>query len=352
MANINWNKIKELLKEKTGLGYYNTSKTELITRCLFGGSDHDSSPDHGHLYISMNEDFLVFKCFKCNESGNLLKLLDFYNLNKEELIEKELLERLTNYRYLKYNWNKSKNKIEKNEKEIKIFNEFKLTENYIKKSVYLKSRINFDIDVEDIPDIIFDVKSFIENNNIYLNTYYSKMIDALQTKAIGFLGKRQQIIIFRNIDKENEDDFRYIKIPLSNNNFIFNDFYGIQTDSISTTTNKIVLCEGPFDVLNIYYNNSELLKNSMFIACVFGNNYYNVISSILDYLKLTKAKFVILSDSNMNNLSYKNLRLHPQIENLEICWNKIGKDFGEPTNITFKQTNIFKLKKKKNKKYE
>jgi hypothetical protein len=337
---VNWNKLSQLLREKTGLAYFNSDKSELITRCLFNGDDHDNSSDHGHLYLSTSENFLVFSCFKCKTKGNILKLLDEYKIDPLEVIDKELLDNFQIYGKTQHiNWVRNKDKVINNENFYKININTEKDLNIQKKILYIKGRTNFNINVELIPNLILNVESFLLENNIICN----EMIKTYNNDIIGFLGERRQLLVLRSIS--DNVPFRYNIIKLRKEKFLYKDFYGIRLNSVSLNHNKIVLCEGPFDVLNVYANKLKLLDNSCYVSCVFGKSYYNSISSILDALKIFKVQITILSDKDVNEYFYYKLKNHPQVDSLNVYWNKKMKDFGEGSFIPFKYTNLKSVKK-------
>ena len=91
---INWSLLKDELEIKTGLSYYDSRKTELICKCP--KCEIGSKKNKGHLYIQINDSAPVFNCFKCGFKGNILTLLKFLSIQKENIIQGEISFRSTN----------------------------------------------------------------------------------------------------------------------------------------------------------------------------------------------------------------------------------------------------------------
>jgi RNAse (barnase) inhibitor barstar len=77
----------------------------------------------------------------------------------------------------------------------------------------------------------------------------------------------------------------------------------------------------------------------------------------MDYIKVPKVNVVVLSDDNLTESDYIWLYRSPFVNNLDICWNKLGKDFGDLpidpifTNFNLKDTKGFREYDKKRRTY-
>jgi hypothetical protein len=323
---IYYDKLKDFLESKLGLAYYNGAKDELVTYCPY--CEPKSKKPHGHCYIKVVStiEMPTFYCQKCNEDGGkgtLTKLIKFLKGNPKQFISEDTLGTiLTKTR-------------DYQRKDFEYY-EYKTVEadpdRYKLKRYYLHSRLGFEYDLDRINGLVLNIREFLYENKIELNDTVKKYLDFFETSFVGFITTRGTKLILRNIDPNS--DFRYFKIDLVKNTF-FNDFYGFRCGQIKNEINKVILCEGIFDLI-VGLNSFELndIKNtSCFAAAIIGNHYGKIISSVLDYCKLTYSDLVILSDID-NNL-YKNLKLNPMVNNLEVYWNKLGKDFGaKPIEIT------------------
>ena len=57
--------------------------------------------------------------------------------------------------------------------------------------------------------------------------------------------------------------------------------------------------------------------------------YNSLVISTLDFCRIPRANFVILSDNDMGDAEYRWLPSNPLVESLTVYWNNAGKDFGE-----------------------
>lgn len=334
---VNWDLLRDNIADIVEISKFNSSKTELIIKCPYCQIPDGDSRNIGKLYISTNEDYLVFNCFRCSKYGSLVRLLKDLDLEPKEYISQDLINR---------KWTKtenvigSKGNINKRFKEKTYNTKGQNFDRYIYKKQYIKGRLGFDVNISSIPGIIFDVRNFVISNKIFLTDSQNKIIPFLEDNFVGFVCNLGKLIVFSNIDKTS--DFRFYKLELiSDEDNPYKDFYGIKVGPILDKVNKIILCEGVFDLLVPYYLNllPDIIKDSCLIASVIGKGYYNSVISVLDYCCLSMANFVILSDSDVDEYKYTNVRKHPQVNNLEIYKNKVGKDFGKEPIIPMK--NIF-----------
>jgi len=324
---IDFQRLENTLKTKTGLSYYNSNRTELICRCPW--CELQSIKNHGHLYIQvpMNKDQLpMFICFKCGDDsrygrGTLLKLLRFIGEDVRQYVSKDILDRFK-CRLLRYDYHTKSFKIH-NYNVKKIDN----SDRYILKKSYLKYRLGFDYIIENIPGLIFDIRDFVTSNKIDLGDKY-RFLDWFEDSFIGFISTRGSTLLLRNIDATSK--FRYFKFDLNPSDY-FRDFYAIKTNNLKKNVNTIVLCEGIFDLLVSIkdYGMKEVLDKSCIWASILGKHFESVIPSILSYTKLSVANFIILSDKTKTNKNYKWFRNNVSVNSLEVYWNKNRKDFGE-----------------------
>jgi hypothetical protein len=314
----------EFLLSKTGVSYFNSAKTEIITKCpRCEKGDDDLS--HGHLYIST--DTPVFNCFKCGYKGIVTKLIKGLNGEPKEYIIVEdftykdktyKLSYFTDIEYTCPKYDDTKNEINE-----EIVN---------KKKEYLYSRLGEDADLSKIPGLILSIKSFLKENNLTGEGESGGKfgLDMIEKKFVGFLTTRGRRIILRNCDTS--DPNRHYSFTLNRDKKFFNDFYGIKSCDIVPEMNTIVLCEGVFDLLVSYNSDvfNELRCESCYWAsCLGKSNYLKTLLSVLNYCKIPKANVVILSDKDVVIEFYKKFVESPLVNSVKIYWNKKGKDFGE-----------------------
>lgn len=334
MDNINWNELLRFLKDRTGLCYYNGSRTEMITRCY--NCEQDSKKTHGHLYLKVDNGSPVFNCFKCEESGTIIKLIRNYGGDPSRFLD---------IKVLMDNWNTSnvpKGKdIFKSNYDLYDQNKdrFKL------KIQYLKGRLGYDIDISEIPNLILDFDNFIYKNKIKLNTNQKNILPLLESNFVGFLTARGSQIVCRNIDETSS--FKHYKLYLTEDQLVYKDFYGVTTSPIREGVNTVVLCEGTFDLLVPFFSPEfyDIRSKSCVWAAILNKKYDTSIQSVLDYCSISKANLIIFADKDVkyHDKILKNVRLHPQVKSVDFMWNTVGKDFGKHPIIPTKSSFTYKF---------
>lgn len=322
---VDFESIKKLLEEKTGLAYFNASNTELISICPF--CEMGSRKNHGHLYIKIPRDereIPVFNCFKCGEDGGrgtILKLLRYLKSQPKEFISEEVL----NFNRTRKNYVTKKTNIDNQLHSVNI--DDSLYNKYPNKVQYLKSRLGFGTKIERIPNLVFGVEEFINNNNFKLQEKDYRIIKYLEESFVGFLTNRGTKLVLRNIDSTSS--FRYYNMQLTENS-VFKDFYGVKLKNNSKNLNTIVLCEGIFDLLVSLRDPclNEIKNKSIFWAASLGSFFTNLIPSVLDFCKIPISNVIVLSDSDKNMDNYKWLKYNPSVNNCIVYKNKYGSDFG------------------------
>ena len=319
-------KFLEILKNKLGIVKIASGSSEINTRCPFPNCDIDrKSNDHGHLYISLDvTSGPTFYCQRCNESGFILKLLRKLNIDPKEVLNLES-ETFKNSNYKKINTSGQINvsNIENLKVEESDFDLFAYKVNY------LKTRLGSDYDIENIPRLVLNIRKFIEENKINLSMEDSNKLDFFNQYFVGFVTNRGTMLVLRNIT---DSEYKHAKILLTNDKYLFKDFYGIKTGFIKQDTNKIVICEGIFDLLVAIKSEAllDIKNNSCFWASSLGAHYKALIPSVLDHLKIPLCDVIILSDIDKEpeDIVYDKLREFPMINNIEYLYNGNKKDFG------------------------
>lgn len=307
--------LKDDIYSITGLSYFNSN--ELITLCPKCEKERfNLNRKHGHLYISLENP--IFKCFRCPFKGIITKLLNEFNLNIDKYYTNDVFN---------LNWkNKDKDYFLNSDIQdtINLPDVIDTNINYEKKLKYITSRIpNLKHD-----NIIFNIQEFIQSNNIDINKD-DDFIKYLNENFIGFLTTRKSKLVCRNIDSNSS--FRYFNITLKN--IYFKDFYS-KLLNIETYTNKIVLCEGIFDLYNIieHEKTKPIIQNASIIATSLNNDYKNTLISVLDYVKILHSDVIIFSDKDVKEENYMNIYFNNCVKSLTLYYNEYEKDFGT-TNI-------------------
>ena len=313
----------DFLKSFCGKVYLNSTKTEIITFCPFCEGTH-LNKRHGHMYIHVNEP--VYYCQKCGENGMIFKLIIQLGGKPDEFIDTTLLRISSTHSYVKKNL-----ELDSTSKEYNRTGSISgCSDNYEMKVSYLFKRFGTDIELNKIPGLVLSVKSFIEENSISVTKWQAQYIDQIDKTFIGFVSSLGTTITFRNC--ADNEAFRYYKLPLMDrSNSYYYDFYGLKTGMPNESTPSIVLAEGIFDILVPLISKTlekVRLSSCYWAACLGKGSYQRTLISVLSYCKLVKANFHILSDCDVPLHFYKRLRDLPFVNNLNIYWNKRGKDFG------------------------
>lgn len=305
----------EFLKQSTGHGSLNGSRTEIICGCPW--CEDGIKKNHGHLYISVHDP--IFMCHRCGESGIITKLIrqlgaeDTSKYISSDCLKSGIENRTKAEKF-------STNTVQlKSDDPVDIDNQLE----------YLKSRLG-DIDFTTIPGLVLNVPSFAKNNQSL-----KIPIPPNALNHIGFLTYNRTKMICRNIDPDAE--MRYFNSIIDPASRFFKDFYGFKLNNNCEPT--IILAEGIFDILRPLYTSNLLnLKDRVSAAAaVLGkSNYRTVYNSVLNELKVLRAHLIILSDNDvqpedyMKTFTFYKRKRNCNILTLTIIRNKNGKDFGEP----------------------
>ena len=325
-TNVDWDSLISIFKERYQIAKFDGSKKELIIKCPFCQVNDDRK--HGKLYISTDDDSLIYNCYLCEKSGLLINLLKDIGLDPKIYIF-DYEERIKNIRSYVKKRKKSTTVLKKEIVKYHLENN-EVKDKFIEKKNYIKGRMGFAVDLNTIPNMIFSIKDFLSANTINLNSITNEMLEFLEHNFVGFLLNLGTKIVFRNIDSNSS--FRYYNMVLQNTDDNVKDFYGFETGFIDENMNNIILCEGIFDLLVSYYSKSvDTVYNKVcYAAAILGKSYYNSVEPVLDYCGLSMANIIVLSDSDVEIKKYGYLYYkNPMVNSLRVLKNKVGKDFGK-----------------------
>jgi hypothetical protein len=244
---------------------------EIIITCPFPHCD-DINSSHGHMYLATN--YPVFNCFKCSSSGTLVRLLIETGFDDEETLK--YISSFIKYNYTKdYFWN---NKRKSNETIIKLKREL------------IKQNLNFQHNNKD-------------QFNIYIEYLISRLgkvdftdfliipTDFKNNLCCGFYNSDSELVLKRIINSENK--FRY-HIEKQDTSYYFQeknfDLY-----------NRIVMTEGPFDILSLFLYNIEF--QNCFFNSVNGKKYISTLEKLLcTELLLGHYEINIVFDNDVKNI--------------------------------------------------
>lgn len=307
----------QFLKDNLGEETVKIKHNNITCRCPFCEFDEDKN--HYHCYISL--EIPIFHCFHSSckkKSGFISELIK--KINGTDISDKYIDSNLLNKKKLE-----SKiDKLNLKQLDIPILNEnkFKL------KTIYVKKRLGFNIDLQSVKGMIFDIDEFIElnKNKIEFDNNIIRLKDFLQSNFIGFLTENTGIAFFRNIDSTSS--FKHFKAKLQDSEFV--DYYKL--NGVNFYSNHVILAEGVFDIWTEYiFNVLDLRQDVKLYASVLSSNYKSLIKSIVYNENIYQLNISILSDRDVHIDYYKKLKKFNShiIRSLMVYYNKGGKDFND-----------------------
>ena len=289
-----------------------TSKN-IITRCPF--CEFNKTKKHYHLYIAL--DAPIFHCWqaRCEKSGFLSKLMSYIDGKDQTdlFVDKSLIKETTHKKLV----NPLK---EKKALKIPEIN----TDQFKMKSMYMKYRLGFDVDVKSLNNLVFDVEEFVSVNNVKLDDKTQGLMDFLQNNFVGFLTQHGSLLILRNIDPN--ASFRYYKLDLDESDFL--DYYKIQGSSFSS--NKVIISEGIFDIfVEQRIDSLKIRDNVKLYAATLSGSFPSLLKSLVFHEQIYRLEVVVLSHKDVDLEVYKKLKKFNShvIDSLSVFYNSSGKDF-------------------------
>jgi len=316
MIGIYQDEFIDYLHERSGVHPKITAKN-IITRCPW--CEHQKDKDHYHLYIGL--DIPIFNCFGagCNTHGFLakfIKKLEGHDITNQ-FVDKNSLEQAA----------RSRKEFRSDEKIKKLQLPEININSFPYKNLYIQKRLKFaNAPTKYIKGLIFNVHEFLNINNIPIDETLRKLRDYLHNNFVGFVTERHSMVIFRNID--HSQTMAHFKLYIQPT--IFLDYYKLLGNK--RNSNRIVLAEGIFDIYTEHIFDFLNIKHDVSLyASVHSSKYLSLIKSIIFNEQIFRPDVVILSDNNIKDEEYKNLkRFNPHLFNsLTVYYNKYGKDFNE-----------------------
>lgn len=247
-------------------------------RCPYCG-DSTKHFDHGHLSILLDPDSdkpMLFRCFRCNESGilgaDVLEDLGVYvSGDMKEGLKKSFRR---TYNAEQYNLLPKKYKIP----------QFAETAGCLEKMYYLNQRLGTEFALNDCSELqlIPSIHQFMQENHLRsIPDVEPWVLDALEANYLGFLSANRNRITFRCI-RDNPKFRRYYKLILDPQNLSKNTFFKLSGnfELLYTEPVNVHIAEGTFDILSIRYNleHPEPGNHLFYASCGFNFN------SIIRYL--------------------------------------------------------------------
>lgn len=326
------------LKDYVNIIYLNGNRDHTIVRCPICG-DSKKDPRKARLYIENKSPYRWY-CFNCDSCGiindNILGMLtsDSYDIN----FLKDIKHKQKEYINKK---NKVCSKIYSKNKYFKQKPVFSHNKLYTDKLEYLEQRLGVTLNYSDIDKfkIVLSIIDFYKDNDLDINKRITTdkeeyIVKNLDEKYVGFLSADKNIIIFRNIDK-NEEKYRFNNFNIINNDYIDGKkTYTIENDiNLLQESYPVRIAEGPIDIISTYLNvcNEEERNSSIFIGNG-GKGYINSADYITN-LGFLSSEYHIYSDNDVNLGFYKKIKENSSsLRNnpIYIYYNQKSKDFGVP----------------------
>jgi len=289
-----------------------TSKN-IICRCPY--CEFNKTKKHYHLYIAL--DAPIFHCWqaRCEKSGFIGKLTSYIDGKDQTdlFVDKSLIKETTHKKLV----NPLKEKKALKIPEINA-DQFKM------KSMYMKYRLGFDVDVKSLNNLVFDVEEFVNINNIKLDDKNQGLMDFLQNNFVGFLTEHGSLLILRNIDPN--ASFRYYKLDLDESEFL--DYYKINGSSFNS--NKVVVSEGIFDIFAEQRIDSlKIRDNVKLYAASLSGSFPSLLKAIVFHEQIYRLEVIVLSHKDVDLEVYKKMKKFNShvIDSLSVFYNSSGKDF-------------------------
>lgn len=278
-----------------------TTKRNYTVRCPYCG-DSTKHKDHGHFSILIDvnsDDPILYRCFRCNESGlftkQTLEDLQIY-------YDSQILEGLESI-----NKNiKASSKYRDHAKDFSIPLFRDTLSNKIKLE-YMKERIGKEITYQDCIDykIILNLSEFLDCNKIDKSIVKPRSLQEIDYKYLGFLSTNNNKIIFRDITDSQSGFFgRYYKLILDVYNRNPHSFYTLQAKFklIYTEPIQVHVAEGTFDILSIYKNlyEEDELENKLFFASG-GFNFGTILEYVILSGVTTNIQLHIYADNDKSD---------------------------------------------------
>ena len=328
------NNIRNLLfKELTSLPVYNVTanKKEISIRCPFCGDSHKHS-NSTHLYVCIEPEEdqpFFYYCFRCQSKGYVTE--DFFHrihvtdIDLISNIEKDLATVKKNTKHKRKYMFSSKKNLNIPIAESTKTNKVKLN--------YINKRLGTKLTFEDLVKykINLDLYELLDFNNVQQMTCKENLQDYLAEIFLGFVSYDNNYVILRNISKKHLTDIRYYNYNIFNVYENTKKFYIIpnEVDLLSERI-TIILSEGIFDILGVYFNIENQDNKNKVYGAVCGTGYNNVIDTIIR-MGFLDIDLKIYADNDQDNNLYLSIKrkFDNFINHMEVYTNSSNKDFGD-----------------------
>lgn len=309
-----------------------SSNSQVTINCPLCARDGD--PDYkNHMYINlgMNGKPPMFHCFRRTGHSGLLTKRNLEQLsNYSQYIDTSLLteiekhsQEILNYRSCQSNTYKILN--------ISVKSQF--SRNYDEKIKYISDRIGVNLDYNHMVQnkIVLSIYDFLYYNYIKTFTRDQYTLNILDQHYIGFLTNTNTTLIMRNV-MPTYHKLRYVKYNIIDSPPI--SYYLIPTICDIYKPIDVIIAEGPFDVLSIFYNLYNQDRQNKIYAAIGSKSYLNLIKYIFTVLGLVNVVFHIYIDTGIERSILNDIARFIKPLGIDV-WIHINtfqgeKDFGVP----------------------
>lgn len=311
---------------------------EVVIRCpVCGDSIKSDKSTHFHIKTDLDDDSmpLIYHCFRCDASGvlnaDILRDIGIYDLTLNSSVKaynKQALKKLERKGFTKY------------ADKVNINLPYPQNIDLAKEKIeYIKQRLGLSLSLEELValKVCLNFADFLRVNDIKTLTVSKPILNKLHHNYIGFISTNNDFIQFRDITGQ-EERFRYYNYDVFRTIDRSRNFYSIpnKVDLMTTDTVNIVLAEGIFDILGVFYHVYNNQMNNMVYSAVCGCGFASVIKYYLRKgLTGKNVHITIFSDRDKEPEFYSQLyeETIDWVGSITLCYNAKSKDTGVPNSM-------------------
>lgn len=306
----------------------------ITCRCRYCNDSLNAYHKHFGIHIPQNDkELFYFNCFKCHTS----KRLEPADLIAWGFNDIDMLGELSrwNSRVLALPENRMfKNQIFK----VKNTNVTggKVTEAKLK---YINTRLGINMTLPEAIEnkIVFNLRDLLDQNHIHALSRNPNIVDNLNRGFVGFLTQDRAFVNMRRLVKEEYLPEclhkRYVNYNIFNKYDNTQRYYTIPS-TIDDLCPKIrlIIAEGPFDILSIYYNIFNKDKDNIIYTSITGSGYLQILEFFIIKSKLINLEVHIFKDKDISLQLMKDIKELLKIFNIPLIVHENGyqgqKDYG------------------------
>lgn len=315
--------LKKILMEKGIYKKETAGGRNIIAKCVICG-DHPNERKQNHLYIATDKN--VYHCFLNGCSGRTSSLLRKLTGTTENINDIFTRDELNSKVVSHIGGIIKKGKLVRELKKFEI--PPILDDQFLNKKKYIKERLNFLCEPENVPGLVLDIKKFIIQNRI---EFRSDLFDLefLQNNYVAFLMNNQTMLWCRCL--VDNTPMKFAKVSLQNDMLELLDYYAFPGGG-GKNSSTIVIGEGIFNCLAEYNTDSLKIRDKVhsYIACQGFDNFAGVLKSFCFDNHIFEIDLVVLSDTDKGIDKYLKFldKTDHILKSLKIYYNNSGKDFG------------------------